>query len=719
MLKIGNMGSSNKLRRLGLKQLVIIGITLGVCVPRVITVGVSVYQDRRKLLQNAYADFNRSTELAALASVAGVWNLDKAETEKTMSAIFRDERLVSIRIVDEDGKVFFEKSDAARDKGETLSNRRDIENKGEKIGNVEVRFSFYETSAAIRRLLVSEAISALLELALCLTMLLIFINRRVVNRLVLISDQAKMIANNKLDQTFAWEPTDEIGDLGNALESTRTSLKKLFQEITDKNDQLRAINENLESLVTERTATIRMILDNVKTGFLVMTRDFIIQPGCSKSCGPLLKQEPIAGSPLPVVLQMSERDASTFRVMADQVFEDILPEDVSLAQIPSLFKIGTRSLSVLGSAVRDSSNTVQALLFTISDMTELIESQRENSLKSSLLRILQHMDSFREFVVDTRSRIRSALNAQSKSDQGLVKREVHTIKGNVATFDLSEMTEFIHQIENSQVITESQINSIEDRLVVFLKSHESILGIDYQATEILKVAVPKTELDFIANYLEQDETLGHKIAFLSSWINRIRLVPFSSVFQSMDPYVRSVAERREKRVQLLVEEDGPLVNLSQIQEFKASVVHLVRNSIDHGIELPSLRHNKNPTGTIRVEFHELPSEVVVEISDDGAGIDRDKVRLKAIESGLLKPEQKPSPDEIDRLIFEDGLSTAETVTDISGRGIGMSAVRQSVQNLGGQVDIVSHQGKGTLFRFTFPKEAIGYKMNFTTYAKSA
>ena len=185
-----------------------------------------------------------------------------------------------------------------------------------------------------------------------------------------------------------------------------------------------------------------------------------------------------------------------------------------------------------------------------------------------------------------------------------------------------------------------------------------------------------------------------------------RKVPLSKVFRPLPRTVRDTARALGKNINLKVEGDTIRVDTSLAQALSDSLVHIVRNSLDHGIEQKELRiqRKKNAEGSITIRAVELGEEIVISIQDDGGGLDVSRIKKKAVERGLYSSadiEQLPA-QKIYSLIFESGFSTAQQVTDVSGRGVGMDMVRSSVQKVKGRIDIDSELGKGTKFSLHLP-----------------
>lgn len=189
-------------------------------------------------------------------------------------------------------------------------------------------------------------------------------------------------------------------------------------------------------------------------------------------------------------------------------------------------------------------------------------------------------------------------------------------------------------------------------------------------------------------------------------IMQVRMLPVSTVFQRFPRLVRDLARKLDKRVELVIHGEDTQADKTVIENLFDPLLHLVRNSLDHGIEgaADRLAAGKPETATLRLEAEQDNDQVVIRIVDDGRGIDAGRVRRKAVERGLLAPEQaeRMSDAEAVQLIFAPGFSTAEQVSDVSGRGVGMDAVRNAVEGSGGRVEVSSVAGTGTTVSLILP-----------------
>lgn len=218
-------------------------------------------------------------------------------------------------------------------------------------------------------------------------------------------------------------------------------------------------------------------------------------------------------------------------------------------------------------------------------------------------------------------------------------------------------------------------------------------------------------LQFTARIQDQDflgaaQRLSLITTELQEGVMKTRMQPIGMVFGRFPRVVRDVATQLGKQVNIEVEGADTELDRSILEAIKDPLTHIVRNSIDHGIEMPDDRAatGKPREGTLRLRaFHE-GGQVNIEIGDDGRGIDPEKIRSKALEKGLITPQAaaKMSDKEMIHLIFLPGFSTAETVTNISGRGVGMDVVRTNIERIGGTVDLSGSPGKGTITRIKIP-----------------
>jgi two-component system chemotaxis sensor kinase CheA len=189
-------------------------------------------------------------------------------------------------------------------------------------------------------------------------------------------------------------------------------------------------------------------------------------------------------------------------------------------------------------------------------------------------------------------------------------------------------------------------------------------------------------------------------------VMKARMQPVSNIFSKMPRIVRDLCQTLGRKVRIQVEGQDTELDKSLLEAIKDPLTHAVRNSLDHGIEMPDVREaaGKDPEGTLKLRASHEGSHVVIEISDDGAGISTEKVRKKAVERGLITADRAAqlSDREVHMLIFLPGFSTAAAITNVSGRGVGMDVVKTNVEQIGGKVEVDSREGKGMTLRLRIP-----------------
>jgi len=200
----------------------------------------------------------------------------------------------------------------------------------------------------------------------------------------------------------------------------------------------------------------------------------------------------------------------------------------------------------------------------------------------------------------------------------------------------------------------------------------------------------------------------HQVAGVSQQLQEtvmdVRMLPIRHVFERFPRLVRDLARETGKEIELILEGESTRIDKAIIDEIGEPLVHLVRNSVDHGIEPPAERvaNGKTPTGTILLSATQESNHVLITIMDDGAGIDAATVRSKAIERGLLKADEGLSDRDVVQLIFSQGFSTRESITEVSGRGVGLDVVLKSIERLNGLVEVETVPGVGTKFIIQLP-----------------
>lgn len=323
------------------------------------------------------------------------------------------------------------------------------------------------------------------------------------------------------------------------------------------------------------------------------------------------------------------------------------------------------------------------------------------------------------------SRLNALLETKPAEEGALVKDEYLWGEGNLNIESQPEQVKTIETIkpqesvplkaENRQVELEkgeevkapSSRGNLNDSIVrVNVNLLDKIMNVVGELVitrnQILQYSKVKDDSE-LNRYAQQLNTITTE---LQTDIMTTRMQPVGSVFNKFERIVRDLSRSQNKKVKLHIVGQETELDKTLLEVIKDPMTHLIRNSLDHGLERPEKREElgKNPMGVLEIKaFHE-GGQVIIEIADDGAGINGERVKAKALEKGIITKEEanNMSAAKIHSLIFAPGFSTAEQVTNISGRGVGMDVVKSNIEKIGGEVEVLSEEGKGTTFRLKIP-----------------
>jgi two-component system chemotaxis sensor kinase CheA len=460
----------------------------------------------------------------------------------------------------------------------------------------------------------------------------------------------------------------------------------------------------LEQEVLARTAALRAILDNVTFGFMLVGRDNIVQEGFTISCRQLFGgDQRIAGSTICSLLRIAdEAQRAWFELGIQQLFDDLMPEALSLDQIPRRHEIDGRVLNLEPRLVRDGAGAPLSVLFTVSDITSLEEAERGARHNAVLVGILKQKEAFKHFVGDACVQVSEAREALKSDQHVFVRRAVHTVKGNAASYFLEDLVEAIHVIESHEMITDEDLQHIEGTLDRFLREHVDVLGIHSSDADAQMYEVSDRSVAELRGIVKP-----HADAFpgLARWTDEIVLKRVGVLLGPAESFAQKLGERLCKPVDLVVDGAETLVDSRRVRPILQNLAHLIRNAVDHGIEPRELRGDKPTRARLELAIGETATDWFFCLSDDGGGIDREALCRKAVASGARTQREidaMGAREQLD-LIFLDGLSTKDQATDISGRGVGLAAVQAAVCAVGGSVSVVSNRGLGTSFEVRVPK----------------
>ncbi len=471
-----------------------------------------------------------------------------------------------------------------------------------------------------------------------------------------------------------------------------------------------ALNSMLEK-IEQRNNALKEIILNVKSGFLMVNSLGKVAQGYTVSCEKLLDQDDLENRDFAEVLFSDKRSQENFSLLLSQVFDDVLPEEFVFDQLPQQTQIGDKWISFLGSIVRDESGKIKSVLFTMSDITELRKAEVENSRIQSTLKILKSRNTFDFFISEVPNSIRR-IESQLKNHEGNkneVRMVLHTIKGNFAMFGVDSIAKTIHRIEDSLEIEPKQIKVVENSIVEFLDSQREILGLEYGKKPITTIQMGTLELYKFVSDVQKSKNMEEVQKKVFRFAQDSKQIAAREALASLVECAQKLANRLGKHVEIQVKGGEVKVDFQAFHLVFESLINAVRNSLDHGFELPHERGKKGEVCHLTFEVaYDGADNLILSLEDDGRGVDFAKLGDALERKGRCSPERFASLSNQEKLefLFEGDLSTTETVSDISGRGMGMAGIRKEARVHGGDAKIESKFGVGTKVIVTLPHEEV-------------
>lgn len=372
-----------------------------------------------------------------------------------------------------------------------------------------------------------------------------------------------------------------------------------------------------------------------------------------------------------------------------------------------------RTITMQYRALHNSQGELDKVLCIVSDVSDVLRSEEEARRQleriDKVSKAAKSKDSFLGFVKEMNTLIKQVEGNSKKqeNDSSHIKRDLHTLKGSLGAFGFCSLADIIHDIEDT--FAESKINGKQAAWQELWKKFcncwsaeeediKSVLGLSEQKQILLQKKIEQLQAYV---WKKGDATLY-------SLVEALQTKPLNEIFSRYQTLMTEWSKRfSEKAANVVFKEGSCELTPDFTQAVDGALVHIFRNAFDHGIESKILRKKlgKGESGLIEVSAKHSSGHWRISIQDDGAGIDCDTLVKKALDSGLWDAEKatKASDEEKQDLIFEAGLSTKDEVNELSGRGVGMDAVRALIQDLGGAITVNSQLGKGTLFTITIPK----------------
>ena len=512
-------------------------------------------------------------------------------------------------------------------------------------------------------------------------------------------------------------------------ESISLKLPKLLKSFLKLNNRFTRIlkqsdNQQLEMLklkekIEDSHKQISLLLNNAGQGFLYFDKDMKIGEQYSKEVKRIFTQD-VAHKNITKLLYEDESDA----IFLETTLQDILKTDqfrqeILISLLQKEFFINNIYVELEYKVLDD--NRFMLIMTDITAKKELAQKIKdEQQILKMVVETVTLLDQFRSIKKDYEEFILNIDNYKNLNRLADLRKEIHTFKGLFAQKEMVHIVKKLHNFES--LIDKSLKNSTIDQDILSITTQDMKSWLDLD----MKIMINILGEDFFkqSNYLNIDkdklEEIYERIVFyidhkkdddIVDIAKDILTLQYSSILTLLKPYIKLVEQlsvKLDKYINPLVLECEDIYIPDNFKPFINSLVHIFRNSVDHGIETLEDRYEngKDEYGTIKCIVKEDSDNIYINISDDGVGIDEDKIKALALKKKIYTQDEidRLSRQEVVLIIFKDTFTTNNSVTDISGRGVGLASVMDELKKLDGDIKVNNHFGKGVEFIFTIPKD---------------
>lgn len=555
--------------------------------------------------------------------------------------------------------------------------------------------------------------------SLAITLLLLFfILEKLFNPFNEIITLTKKISKGEYDIEKSGSELKEFTSIMNSMEIMSDAIKN--REIQNK--------QLLEKVCT--------LLDNSDEGFLSFGTNFILDSEYSHECerifGKVIKGENIVN----LLFDETNQQRALFPKNIGLIFSetDEFKREVLISLLPKVSNINSKIIKLKYRLLDN--NKMMLIITDITHEKELEEKVKDEQgrLKLVVSSIVDRGDFFdllnsyeEYFKLQLDQILRCDMNKAEKHAD--VYRNVHTFKGNFAQLNFIYLPKELHELENELSKIDKNSQEVEKNIYELVNNSKcnyalkkdisiitAILGDEFLKQKN-KMYIDEEQAEKLKNLAEiissevSEEVREKSIQELVSKINTLSYIPLKQMLNSYPEYTYKLAERLEKSIyKFKIEGSNIRVNPQRFLPFTKSLIHVFRNAIDHGIETPDerLEANKDEIGKVTCNIDCTDEVISIRIQDDGRGIDIEKVKEKAVQKGVFSEEEVENltQGEIVRLVFGDDFSTKEKVTELSGRGYGLSATLKELHRIAGEAEVITTKGNGTIFIFKFRTQEI-------------
>ena len=533
----------------------------------------------------------------------------------------------------------------------------------------------------------SQTFGAILACILFSMFVAVYVSRSIAGPVGHLAEGVRRIREGELSHAIAVTSADEIGQLTTAFNGMTNGLREAMAALDGRNRDM------------------RLVFDNVAQGLVTMNPDGTVSDERSAVVDSWIGPIPKGCALWTHFEPLDHRFAANFKLAYESLFEDDwMPLELRLDNTPKKARVGDRFLELELRPILDGEKLAKVLVI-VSDVSERVAQEKARSEEQETLAVFQAIQRDKQGFLDFFSEGKRLVGSLFEESPDLVtlKRQIHTIKGNSGLFSIGSMVGACHELETTMEDEQRAPTVVElEHLRARWRHVEALVGRlvgDGPGRIEIEEEEHKAILDALVDGIPRTE-VARMVAQLKDERASVRLTRFGE-------QARALAARLGKSNVDIVLDCGALrfPRGDTLAPFWSAFVHVVRNAVDHGLDSVEQRQARGQTDSPALTFaaRTFDDELSIEIADNGRGIAWEAIASKARERGLPSDTR----EDLVRALFSDGVSTADSVTEVSGRGVGMSAVREACEKLGGHISIASEPGLGTRMAFRFPSRVLG------------
>lgn len=706
--------------------------------------------ENEDILKFNYFEFHRKSKELPLNNKSPNMKKNLKDEELFDEIILGIHRMIEYKIWKNDELIFDSAKEANKDNEiiEKITNKDIIErfintNANEEIYDEENNIGGHVNVKINPKVITGIYLSIIIVIAFVLCILLFLskivtsiLSKKITEPLILLEERMNNLAEGYLEDPSKCnimedKPIKEFTGLMNAFKKILAKTQEYTDSLELQNKELEAQKEELEAQniqleenqiklnkvnedLNQKTLKLSNLLENVGQGFLTIKEDQIISEEYSHACEKMFKKD-ISNLKLSKILYSDNIEQQNF---LDEVFSKIFEEkdktrEIYMSLLPEEISINDRILQLDYKIVYDEKRK-EIMMVIITDITDKksLEISMKNERKSlkMILKVVLNREEFSDVVKEYKTFIEEKVF----NDYERTLREIHNFKGDFSQYDLINIVEYLDNLENKLINTPDELLSINkkemiDKLQEDLRIIYKYVGNDFfNEEEIYRIKRETIETieEKVKHILPKSEG-----SIIIPLIKSLKFRPIKELLKMYPEYVIKLSERLNKSVKTFeIQGDDILIDNDRYQKMIKLLIHIFRNAVDHGIECEEERveTGKEHEGNILCTIKEKENSFDIIIEDDGKGIDEGLLISRALAKNIIKEEEIKELEDIKNLIFYQGMTTKEKSTPISGKGIGLAAVKEEVNYLKGNITIESEKGKGTKFSITLPKSEEQY-----------